>query len=375
MNTIYLDSAATAPLDMEVAAGLLERERSHFANPASSHPLGRKASAMLEDSRERLARQIGASPEEIIFTSGGTEALLLGICGSAGESGGRIAISAVEHSAVFEAAKTLTGRGYELVILPVDTDGRVTAEALAQHIDRQTRIVSIMMAQNEVGSINDIAALGRVIRSSAPRAKFVVDAVQAFAKIPIDVDALDVDCLAFTSHKIHGPKGIGALYSRHQLKPVMKGGGQERGQRGGTQSGPLAWAFAEAASKELSAQPALRKMRDHLWAALKQRIPNLELVGPKLESEQRLAMNLNVMVPRLPSEPLLNALSGRNLCASAGSACTTGEFSKVLTAMGRKSSEGAFIRLTLGRHNIDAEMDEAAARFADAVTEISALYL
>ncbi len=361
-------------MDPALAAAMAEQDLTHFANPASSHPLGRMAAKLLESSRERIAATIGASPDEICFTSGGTESLLLAIHGSAGETPGQIVVSAVEHAAVFEAAKALTSRGFTITKVPVDSQGFTTPEALASVLDRKTKIVAIMAAQNEVGSINDIKALSAVVRKLSPRAKFVVDAVQALGKVHLNVQDLDVDCLAMTAHKLHGPKGIGALYSAHQLKPVMKGGGQERGQRGGTQAATLAFGFAEALAAEPSGVVKMAALRDRLWTGIKNTVPSTQLIGPPIDSPSRLCNHLMILVPGSKSEPMLNSLSARGLCASAGSACTTGAFSHVLTELGHVSEEGAFIRLTLGRQNTEEEVDQAITIFAEATKEIHHFY-
>ncbi|MCA9547491.1 MAG: aminotransferase class V-fold PLP-dependent enzyme, partial [Myxococcales bacterium] len=209
---IYLDNAATTPMDPAIIAGLADRQARWFANPASTHPLGREAGKALERARARLAAQLGGQPDQVVFTGGGTEALGLAMLGLGGRSPGRVALSAVEHSCVREAAHRLVERfGWALDVIPVDAEGRVTAQALEQVLTPAHKLVAVMLANNEVGTVNDVEALARLARERAPRAKFVVDAVQAFGKVPVDVGRLGVDALALTAHKIHGPKGIGAL--------------------------------------------------------------------------------------------------------------------------------------------------------------------
>lgn len=372
-DLIYLDHGATTPPDPAILRAMVDREASHFGNPNSQHPVGRAAAAMLAEARARLASLIGAAPDDVIFTGGGTEAAGLAILGSAGTAPGRVAISAVEHASVARAADRLAAReGWAVDVIPVDGIGRVTPDALSDAIGPETRIVAILLAHNEVGTINDLPALAPIVRRRAPKARLVVDAVQALGKIPVHVAALGADCVAFASHKLHGPKGIGALWSRVPLAPVFEGGRQEAGVRGGTHSGPLAMAFAEAAEAQHADRERIRALRDRLWAGLRARLPEATLTGAPI-GPGRLPNNLHLCVPGLPGGPLLNALAERGLCASSGSACGKGRFSGSLEAMGRRAEDGAYIRLTPGRFTTEAEVDAAIERFADAVAALRAL--
>ena len=374
---LYLDHAATTPIDDEIRAGLMERYQTHFANPSSKHLPGRKARQELEASRQRIARVIGAQADEIIFTGGGTESLGLAILGSAGEVPARIAISSVEHSAVSESAYWLEERlGWQVDVLPVNSIGQVTPETVADMVTQKTRLVGLMMVNNESGAVNDIAAITKVIRRQAPRAKIIVDAVQAFAKMPIDVGELDIDLMAFTSHKIHGPRGVGGLWARKvaALRPVFRGGGQEAGLRGGTQCAALAWAFAEAAVRQQQAAPC--QLGEKLFDRFQALVPELQLIGPLFGAE-RAAHICSVFVPEVPTGPLLNALSGAGVCCSAGSACTRSDrqdFSKVLLAMQRSPEEGAFLRFSVGRTSTEEELEQAAHIFAQCVEELRVVY-
>lgn len=370
---IYLDNGATTPIHPDVLAGLAERQRDCFGNPSSLHAVGRRAKALLEAARETLAPVIGAKPGELIFTSGGTESLGSAIIGSAGDTPGRIVLSAVEHNSVREPAQWLCAHhGWTTSVVPVDAQGRCTPAAVAETLDHDVRIVGVMLANNEVGTINDIAAIADIVRAKAPRARLVVDAVQAVGKIPVDVRALGADHVALTAHKLHGPKGIGALWNARPFRPVFKGGGQEAGLRGGTQSGPLAWAFATAAAAHLADMPRITAHRDRLWAALGD-MAGIQLNGAPIGPE-RLGNNLHVRVSGLPSGPLLNALADAGLCASAGSACGKGKFSGILGAMGLSAADGAFIRLTPGRLTTADEIDRAAGIFKAAVTLLQQAY-
>jgi cysteine desulfurase len=370
---IYLDHAATTALDPATASGLAERQATLFGNPASTHPVGRAAGKALAEARSRIARRLGGDAKDLIFTGGGTEALYLAILGSAGETPGHLLYSAVEHSAVRESAAMLAARGWTVEVVPVDVEGRVTPQAVAARLRPDTRILAVMLANNEIGTINDVPGIARVLRAQCRRARLVVDAVQAFGKLPFTVAGLDADCVAITGHKLHGPKGIGALWSRVTLRPVMKGGGQEGGVRGGTQSAPLAWAFAEAADRHLDAMHHVEALRDDLWARLSAGLPTARLTGPALGPD-RLGNNLHLCVPGLPSEPLLNALSAAGVCCSAGSACSAGKFSKVLTALGRRKEDGAYIRLSPGRFTTTEDITTAARVFLTAVEELRQAY-
>jgi len=371
---IYLDNGATTPPDPDILQGMFQHHLEIFGNPGSGHRVGHAAKALLETARQRTAEAMGGRASEVIFTGGGTEANALAILGLAGDTPADIAISAVEHACTKEAAKYLKERfNWTVNVIPVDAVGRVTPDGLAGTLTRNTRIVAIMMANNEVGTINDISALSRVVRTQSPRAKFVVDAVQGFGKIPFSVRRLDVDAIAVTAHKLHGPKGIGALWTPHPIRPVFKGGGQENGRRGGTPSPPLAWALSEAFGRQVADNERIQMLRDRLWAHLENVLPQVSLNGAPL-GHGRIGNHLHIHIPDIPTEPLINALSADRMYVSGGSACSTGAFSAVLTAMGRRKEEGAFIRLTLGRFSTDEDVPEAAGRLANAVNDLRVAY-
>lgn len=376
---IDLDHAASSALDPELAEGLRAREATWWANPESPHPAGRAAAAAIAEARAGIAALLGTTAPRITFTGGGTEALTLAMLGSGGlgwppraaeAKPPRVAISAVEHASVRSAADWLVRhRGFELDVVPVDAWGRVLPEALAGCLRPETRLVAVMLANNEVGTLNDLAALAPVVRAEAPRARLVVDAVQAFGKVPVSVAALDADAVAVTAHKLHGPKHIGALYLRRPIEPVQRGGGQQAGQRGGTLSAPLAWAFAEAARRHLAAMPEVAATRDRLWLVLAAAVPEVRLTGAPF-GPHRLPNHLHLCVPGLPTEPLLNALGARGVCASAGAACTGNRFSHVLAALGHTAAEGAWLRMCPGRFTTAAQVDAAAAHLGAAVAEL-----
>ena len=374
MKTIYLDHAATTPPDPQICDKIGGLLAALYANPSSLHTPGRTAKKMLEDSRTQIAGLLGGKAQELIFTGGGTESLNLAILGSVGETPGRIAISAVEHSAIFAAARFLQKRlGWIVDVIEVDALGRVTAENFAKAIHEDTRIAAVMMANNEVGTINDIRSLGSLLKEKSPRSRFVVDAVQAFTKVPFSVTDLGADYVAITAHKLHGLKGIGALWCGHPLQPTFEGGAQEGGVRGGTMCAALAWAFAQACVMQVAGMHQIRKLRDRAWDGLSARLPQLKLVGAGFD-DGRLENNLNFLIPGLPSEPVMNGLAAKGVCVSAGSACAKNKFSKVLDAMGYQKSDGAFIRLSPGRFNNVEEIDIAVNAFVDVVTELKEMY-
>ena len=377
VEMLYLDHAATTPIDQDILVGLIARYQTDFANPSSKHALGRRARQELEHARRRIASVIGAQSEQILFTGGGTEALSIAVLGSAGDQPGRIAVSAVEHAAISESAYWLEERlGWQVDRLPVNRLGLVEPESVAQVVGDKTRIVAVMMVNNEVGAINDLRAISAIVRAQAPRAKIIVDAVQAFAKMQIDVRSLDIDLMAFTSHKIHGPKGIGALWARSfdALRPVLRGGGQEAGLRGGTQCASLAWGFAEASERQAAASK--QRFGEQLFERLQEAAPEVQLVGPEF-GHDRAPHICSIHVPGVPTGPLLNALVEAGVCCSAGSACTRSarqDFSTVLAAMRRHPEEGAFLRFSVGRTTTEEELEEAARRFRTCLLELRTVY-
>jgi cysteine desulfurase len=377
-SPIYLDNGGTTALDPAVHEGLYARLALPLGNPNAAHGAGRAAREMLEAARSDLAALFGGKPEEVVFTSGGTESITLALHGCTPVRTGRVAISAVEHSATRTAALALAAQGMTVDIVPVTPTGRVTEDALAGALHPDTRIVSLMLAQNEIGTISDLATLIPVVRRLAPRARVVVDAVQGFTKVPVRLAALGADCVAITAHKMHGPLGIGALWTRVPLNPLFKGGGQERGQRGGTQPAVLAWGLTEAARRafdDVGASARMAALRDRLVAEIGHHLPDASLTGEP-PGPTRLPNNAHFCIPGLPSEPLINALAAAGVAASAGAACSTGKarISPTLQALGRRAEEGAFVRLTVGRFTTEACVVEGAARLAACVEPLRRAY-
>lgn len=365
MKRIYLDHSATTPVDPQVAELIVGYLVEKYGNPSSVHSFGREARQAVEEARAQAAALIGANPTEITFTSGGTEADNLAVQGAAKaniKKGKHLITSAVEHHAVLEACEYLGKNGFDLTILPVDEEGIIRLEDLRNAIRPDTILISIMHANNEVGSIQPIAEIGKIAAEKG--IIFHVDAVQSLGKLPIDVKEMNIDLLTISSHKIYGPKGVGALYIRKGVKvsPLMFGGAQERKIRSGTENTPGIIGFGKAC--ELAGQrmdeenTKLVKLRDRLIDGILTGIDHVKLNGPR--GEKRLANNVNVSVNYIEGESLLLSLDMVGIAGSSGSACTSGSLdpSHVLLAMGlsHEVAHGS-LRLSLGRQNTDEEID------------------
>lgn len=365
---IYLDHAATTPLREEALEAMLPFLTEAYGNASSSHAFGRRARAALDEAHERIAAGIGAEAREVVLTSGGTEALNLGLKGAAwaGKARGhRIVTSAVEHHAVGHTLRHMEKFGFEVVELPVDRYGRVDPDQLDAAITDRTILVSIMVANNEVGTIQPIADIAARVRAHRG-VLFAVDAVQAAPHLEIDVDALGVDLLAISAHKFEGPKGVGALYLRHgtHILAQQQGGSQERHRRGGTENVAgavgMARAFELAIAERAETSRRLRRLRERLQKAVLA-VDGVELTGHPTE---RLPSHLSIIARDTDGTAVAMSLDLHGIAASVGSACTSGstEVSHVLAAMGYPEEEArGALRLTLGRTTTDAEIDEAAA--------------
>lgn len=380
--TIYMDYAATTPLDPKVAAkmsGFLTLD-GVFANPASIHAPGRAARAAVEEARSHVAALVDASPQEIVFTSGATESDNLAIKGLAHfrqAKGRHIVTSRIEHKAVLDACKQLEKEGFQVTWLKPDADGLIQPEAVQAALRPDTVLVTLMHANNELGVLNDIGAIGRLVRAHG--AAFHVDAAQSAGKVPIDLRQLDVDLMSFAAHKTYGPKGMGALYVRREpkvnLEPLIHGGGHEQGMRSGTlathQIVGMGEAFRLAREHLPSEGPRLAGLRERLWQSLQQQVPGVLLNG---HATQRLPGILNVSFPKVEGESLLYACEG--LAVSSGSACNAAdrEPSYVLRAIGRDDQlAGASLRFSLGRFSTGAEVDRAAALVIEQYRRLVAL--
>lgn len=365
MRRIYLDHAATTPVHPEVVEAMSRCLAGVWGNPSSIHSFGREARILVEEARDRVAALIGAASREIIFTGSGTEADNLAVIGVARlrrDRGNHIITSAVEHHAVLHACEYLENReGFRITRLPVDGHGLVDPADLRRALDDETILVSIMAANNEVGTIQPIAELADPARERG--VPFHTDAVQAVGQIPFDVDATGVDMLALSGHKLHGPKGVGALYVRRgvRLEPLLHGGGQERRLRPGTENVPGIVGLgkaAELAGRDLEERGRrLRALRDRLITGLRERIPDVVLNG---HPERRLPGNVNVGILHVEGESVLLNLDLKGVAASSGSACSAGtmEPSHVLSAMGIEAdrARGA-VRFSLGRETVETDVD------------------
>jgi len=377
-TTIYLDYAATSPLWPEVRAAMAPYLDDRYANASSLYAAAREARKAIEEAREIIAAAVGARPDEVVFTSGGTEADNIAVQGAAfrarNEGRDGIVVSAIEHHAVLDTAKWLGRNGFRVTEVPVDADGVLDVDALERAVDKKTAVVSVMAANNEVGTIQPVARVAAIARAAG--ARFHTDAVQALPWIPID--AADADLIALAGHKVGGPKGVGALIVRRGVgvEALMHGGGQERGLRSGTYNVAGIVGFGTAVKATLDAReqlvPRVRALRDRLQDALTTRIPNVIVNGGGAE---RLPNNCNVCIDGIESEPLLLLLDAAGIAASSGSACQSGaaEASHVLTAMGvSKARALGALRLTLGRDTTSEEIDVAVNEIAAGVERLRA---
>lgn len=372
----YLDHAATTPVLPEVRDAMVAVLDGDFGNPSSVHSFGRRARTHVEDARDRLATAIGASPAEIVFTGGGTEAdnlALKGVVEKLKANGDHLVVTAFEHHAVLDVAEWLGRRDIEVTTVPVGPSGLVDPAAVANAVRPSTIVVSVMTANNEIGTIQDITAITAAVKDKNARALVHTDAVQALGNIPVDVHAWGVDLAAFAAHKVGGPKGVGALFVRSQvpIDAVTHGGGQERGLRSGTLNVAGIAGFgvaAEIGAKEVYEKAErLRELRDKLLAGIEERLPDITVNGDLAE---RLPGNLNISIPRTDGETLLLLLDQRGIACSSGSACSSGALdpSHVLLAIGvpEDVARGS-LRFSLGRSSTDADVDAVLAALPEVV--------
>ena len=363
---IYLDYQATTPLDPRVGAAMAPYWSESFGNPHSQgHSFGWDASQAVNFARSQVANLIGADDGEVTFTSGATESCNLAIRGSAYSSSGRnrIITAATEHPAVLETVSSLCGFGFDPVVLPVQPDGLLNLDVLAEHLNENTLLVSVMLANNEIGVVQPVAAIAEMAREVG--ALTHTDATQAVGRMDVDVDALGVDLLSMSGHKIYGPNGVGALYARHgvKLEPLMTGGSQEGGLRPGTVPVPLVAGFGEACdivSKEWGEESRrILEITTRLRKTLMSAVSDLALFGHPTE---RIPGNLCLGVPGVPAEQVVEAASDK-IAISTGAACSTGspEPSHVLTALGLdEETASSAARISLGRYTTDEEIELAA---------------
>jgi cysteine desulfurase len=381
---VYLDHAATTPIDGRVVDVMLRYMQVAWGNPSSIYYEGREARKALDGARRTVAELLGARPNEVVFTSGGSESdntAVRGVAFAAKGRGRHIITTAIEHHAVLHAVEQLEREGFEATYLPVDGEGFVDPEDLRRALRPDTTLVSVMYANNEAGTIEPIAELVRVVKAYDRRISFHTDAVQAAGVLDISVDALGVDLLSISAHKFYGPKGMGAIYIRPRTPFVGQtlGGSQERNRRAGTENVAGAIGLAEAlqlachARKERNAHAG--ELRDYLWQELPKRLEGVLVTGP-LDPGRRLPGSFSCCIERVEGEAVLIQLDLNGIAASSGSACTTGslEPSHVLTAMGIATdvSRGS-LRITIGKNNTRADIDRLLEVLPPVVRKLRAL--
>ena len=385
-RTAYLDHAATTPVSPEALAAMRPYFSDAYGNPSSLYELAQQSRHALDEARERCARVLGARTGEIIFTSGGTESDNAAVVGAAlalRAKGGHVVTTAIEHHAVLHACDLLESLGFEVTRLPVSRDGIVSVEDAVAAVTERTAVVSVMLANNEIGTIQPVAEIAARVKARAKELGSAIvvhtDAVQGAGYLDLNVNRLGVDMLSLSAHKFHGPKGVGLLYIRRNtpFTPTQVGGAQERDRRAGTENVPAIVGMSvalEVAERERDASAAtVAALRDRLIGAVRERVPDARLNGHPVE---RLPNNANFSFPGVEGEPLLLGLDLAGVAASSGSACTAAslEPSHVLLALGMRADLArASLRLTLGPGNTAEEVDYAAESIVALVAKLRAL--
>jgi len=378
MNRTYLDYAATTPTHPEVVKAMLPYFSDAFGNPSTLYSYGQEARKAVEEARNKIASLINAQSEEIVFTSGGTEAdnfAIKGVAYANEHKGNHIITTPIEHHAVLEPCKFLEKRGFSLTYLPVDNHGLVNLQDVNKAITDKTILISIMHANNEVGTVEPISAIGKIAKER--EIIFHTDAVQTVGHVPVDVDKLGVDLLSISAHKFYGPKGIGALYVRKgtKLAPFIHGGAQEKGQRAGTENTPGIIGFGKAveiAAEEMTDEAKrLTSLRDKFIKGLLEQIEQIQVNGHPIE---RLPNNVNVTIDMARADLVLLDLETEWIYASSGSACSSAnpEPSHVLLALGLSPEQArSSLRFTLGRETTESDIErvlEVLPRIIDKTT-------
>lgn len=377
IKRIYLDYAATTPVHPEVIAAMNEYLDVKFGNPSSIHSRGLEAKAVVEKTRQEMARMIGAEPDEIIFTSSGSEADNFAVKGTAyalREKGNHLITCAIEHHAVLETCQYLQENGFQLTVLPVDKYGLVDPEEVKRSVTDRTVLVSIMHANNEIGTVEPIAEIGRICRERG--VYFHTDAVQTFGALEVNVDKLNVDLLSLSAHKFYGPKGVGLMYVRRgtRIVPLIHGGGQEWHKRASTHNVPGIVGMGKAAELALREMPqrvahSLR-LRDRLINGLLEKIPDIRLNG---HPERRLPNNCSLIVKYVEGEAMLIKLDSLGIETSTGSACSSGtsEPSHVIVGIGTPAEEcHGSLRMSVGRLTTEADIDYVLDRLPRVVADL-----
>ena len=376
---IYLDNAASTRPAEEVLAAMAEAARDLYANPAAAHPAGAAAARALEAARAQVAAALEVEPEELVFTSGGTEADAMGVLGAARAARGRhLVVTAFEHPAVMRAIDALAADGFTVDRVAPAASGVVSVEAVVEAVRPDTALVAVMLVQNELGTVQPVAEIARRLAQRPRRPHLHVDAVQGFGLMRLRPRALGADTVALSAHKLHGPRGAGALWVRPgaRLQPLWVAGGQERGRRGGTENLAAAIGFGQAArlarlSLDAGAGQAVAELRDRLEAAAVAAVGGARSTVTGATAAERAPHIASLAFPGLPAEPLLHALEARGVMASAGSACASrlAGPSPALKAIGVDDRTGV-LRFSLSRETTAAEVEGAVAALTDAAREV-----
>lgn len=385
-RVIYMDHAATTPVRPEVMEAMLPHFSEQFGNPSSLYALAQESRNAVDEARERVAGVLGCRTSEVVFTSGGTESDNAAIKGAAGmfsQPGRHVVTTAIEHHAVIHSCEQLERLGCEVTYISPDSDGIVDPAEVADAVRPETTLVSVMLANNEVGVIQDIGAMSRLVREKAGALDisvlFHTDAVQAAGKLPLDVNSLGVDLLSLSSHKIHGPKGAGALYVRRgtPIEPILAGGGQERQRRSGTENVPgivgfgVALELADYERHDFNAR--CERLREQIVAGIRERVPDVVVNG---HPDRRLSNIAHLSFPGVEGEPVLLGLDFAGICASSGSACSSAslEPSHVLIAMGMDADLAVgSVRLSLGKDNTAADAEAVVEALPDVLERLRSM--
>lgn len=359
---IYLDNSATTKPCKEAVAAMTDALTVGWANPSALYGFGIDAARALRSARSQVAAALGAEPDRVFFTSGGTEAdnwALLGAASRFGKKNKHIVSTAIEHHAVLNTLKALETQGYEVTYLQPDAQGQITLDCLRAALRKDTFLVSVMMVNNEVGSVMPISQMAKLTHKICPDAVFHTDAVQGFLKVPFQAKALGADLISVSAHKVHGPKGAGALYISPRLKsfpPLMLGGGQESGLRSGTEATPAIFGFAAACETVSKTFAQDRQREKELLNSLVSELCKLDEV--KINGSHEAPHILSLSIPGVPTQNTINLLQDADVCVSAGSACAKGHRSHTLTAMGLSPEimDGAF-RVSLSRETTKEDID------------------
>ena len=385
-RVIYMDHAATTPVRPEVMEAMLPHFSEQFGNPSSLYALAQESRNAVDEARERVAGVLGCRTSEVVFTSGGTESDNAAIKGAAGmfsQPGRHVVTTAIEHHAVIHSCEQLERLGCEVTYISPDNDGIVDPAEVADAVRPETTLVSVMLANNEVGVIQDIGTMSRLVREKAGALDisvlFHTDAVQAAGKLPLDVNSLGVDLLSLSAHKIHGPKGAGALYVRRgtPIEPILAGGGQERQRRSGTENVPGIVGFGVALEladyERHDFNERCERLREQIVAGISERAPDVVVNG---HPDRRLSNIAHLSFPGVEGEPVLLGLDFAGICASSGSACSSAslEPSHVLIAMGMDADLAVgSVRLSLGKDNTAADAEAVVEALPDVLERLRSM--